>query len=76
MQDLDTCIDEVSVLVDTQTLMELYHTATREPYSFLCVKLTASDRGEMFCNNFDKRLILQDEWMMRKSIGAYSADSW
>ncbi|MFM7981844.1 MAG: ATPase/DNA packaging protein, partial [Candidatus Fonsibacter sp.] len=41
MKDLDTFIDEVSAVVDNNTLLNLYHTATAEPYSFLYVKLTA-----------------------------------
>ncbi|MFM7983521.1 MAG: hypothetical protein ACKPKO_29765, partial [Candidatus Fonsibacter sp.] len=61
MKDLETCIDEVSAVVDKKTLLDLYHTATSEPYSFLYVKLTARNKNEMFYHNFDKRLIIQDE---------------
>ena len=48
MNDLDTFIDEVSAVVDKKTLLELYHTATSEPHSFLKVKLTARDKNDMF----------------------------
>ena len=48
MNDLDTFIDEVSAVVDKKTLLELYHTATSEPHSFLYVKLTARDKNDMF----------------------------
>ena len=48
-------------MVDTKTLLELYNIATSKPYSFLYVKLTAKDKNEMFYQNFDKRLIIQDE---------------
>lgn len=60
MKDLETFIDEVSAVVDKKTLLDLYHTATSEPYSFLYVKLTARNKNEMFYQNFDKRLLIQD----------------
>lgn len=44
MKDLDTFIDEVSAVMDKKTLLDLYHTATSEPYSFLYVKLTAKNK--------------------------------
>ena len=52
MKDLETFIDEVSAVLDKKTLLELYHIATAEPYSFLYVKLTAKNREEMFNQNF------------------------
>ncbi|MFM7981671.1 MAG: hypothetical protein ACKPKO_20370 [Candidatus Fonsibacter sp.] len=60
MKDLDTCIDEVSAVMDKNTLLYPYHTATSEPYSCLYVKLTAKNKNEMFYKKFDKRLIIQD----------------
>ena len=42
MKDLKTFIDEVSAVLDTKTLLEIYHTAT---YSFLCVKLLLPPPG-------------------------------
>ena len=63
MKDLDAFIDELSAVMDKKTLLYLYHTATYEPYSFLYVKLTAKNKNEMFYQNFDKRLIIQDvDW--------------
>ena len=47
-QDLDSFIDEVSAVLDKKSFLELYHIATSEPYSFLHVKLTASDKNAMF----------------------------
>ena len=52
MKDLETFIDEVSAVLDKKTVLELYHIATAEPYSFLYVKLTAKNREEMFNQNF------------------------
>ena len=34
IEDLDTIIDEALAVVDHHTLMELYHMATSEPYSY------------------------------------------
>ena len=35
MKDLEIFVDEVSAVVDEQTLMEFYNSATSEPYSLL-----------------------------------------
>ena len=59
MKDLDTLIDEVSAVFDKKTLLELYHRATAEPYSFLYVKLAAKDRNEMFHQSFTKLFMIQ-----------------
>ena len=48
MKDLDTVIGEVSAVLGKKTILELYHQATAEPYSFLNVKHTAKDRNDMF----------------------------
>ena len=61
MKDLDTLISEVSAVFDKKTLLELYHQATAEPYSFLNVKLTTKKRDEMFYQNFTKRVMIQHE---------------
>ena len=47
MKDLDTFIDEVSTVLDKKTILELYHLATSEQYSFLYVKLTAKNRDDV-----------------------------
>ena len=61
MKDLETCIDEVSAVLDQKTILELYRTATSAPYSFLYVKLMAKNRDDMFFENFDKILIVKDD---------------
>ena len=55
MKDLDTFIDEVSAVLDKQSLLEIYHMATSEPYSFLYAKLTAKDNNDMFYQNLNQR---------------------
>ena len=57
-QDLTSVIDENSALVDKATLLEMYKLATREPYSFLYIKLTAKDINDMFYIKFDKKLMI------------------
>ena len=61
MKDLDTFIDEVSAVLDKKSLLEIYHMATSEPYSFLYVKLTAKDKNEMFYQSFNHRFKIKDD---------------
>ena len=61
MKDLDTFIDEVSTVLDKKTLLELYHIATSEPYSFLYVKLTTKNRDEMFYHSFTNLFMIHKE---------------
>ena len=60
-RDLETFIEEVSAVADKKTLLDLYHIATDEPFSFLYVKLTSRDKNHMFYKNFDHRLIINEE---------------
>jgi hypothetical protein len=55
-KDLDTFIEEVSAVLDKKTLMNIYNSCTREPFSFLYVKLTAKSIDDMFYCNFNKRI--------------------
>ena len=38
-KDLETYVDEVSAVLDMKALLDMYHTATVEPYYFLYVKI-------------------------------------
>jgi hypothetical protein len=53
-KDLETFIDEVSAVADKKTLMQIYHLATSEPYSFLYVNLRAKKVSEMFHVRFEQ----------------------
>ena len=44
MKDLDAFVYELSAVAYNKTLMELSHTATNEPYSFLYVKPTDKEK--------------------------------
>ena len=57
-QDLQTFLDEVSALIDKSTLLEMYRLATKDPYSFLYVKLTAKDINDMFYIKFGKQMTI------------------
>ena len=57
-KDLESFIEEVSAVIDKKTLLELYNTATSEPYSFLYVNLVAKSKNDMFYIRFDKKMIL------------------
>ena len=59
-QDLQMFIEEVSALIDKKSLMEIYSIATKEPYSFLYVKLTAKKRNDLFMINCNKKITIED----------------
>ena len=54
--DLEAIVEELSAVYDKKTLLEIYHQAVAEPYSFLYVNLMAKDRSKMFLQKFDKYL--------------------
>ena len=60
-RDLETFIEEVSAIYPKKTLMQIYNTATSEPYSFLYVNLRAKDKNDMFYMNFDRKLTIQED---------------
>ena len=59
-KDLDAFLEELSALYDKKTLLKLYQYATDAPYSFLYVKLTASNKDGMFYKNLSKKLSVTD----------------
>ncbi len=56
--DLQAFLDEVSAIAPKDVILEMYHLATDEPYSFLTVKLTSKDRNKIFTIRFDKQLTI------------------
>jgi hypothetical protein len=56
-QELENLLEEVSAVYDKKTLMQMYHMATDEPYSFWYILLTSKRREDMFFMRFEKRLI-------------------
>jgi len=59
--DLDKFLEEVSAVLDKKTLLKVYQETTKEPYSFLYVKLTAKTIDDMFYSNFNKRVSFAKE---------------
>ena len=59
-KDLDTFIEEVSAVLDKKTLLQIYNMATSEPHSFLYVKLTATNKNNMFYMNLNKKILIED----------------
>ena len=59
-KDIEALIDEVSALVDKNSLMSMYKLATDEPYSFLYIKLNAKKIKICFFIRYDKKLVIED----------------
>ena len=59
--DLEAILEEMSALADKKTLMQIYNTATAKPYSFLYIKMNATNKNNMFFINFEKRIEIEDD---------------
>ena len=55
--DLEAIIEEMSAVYDKKTLLEMYHEAISEPYSFLYINLMQKQRERMFMKKFEEYLI-------------------
>ena len=55
-KDIEAFVDECSATHEKKVLLEIYHLATAQPYSFLYVKLNAKTVDDMFYINFKKRI--------------------
>ena len=54
--DLEAIIEEMSAIYDKKTLLQIYHEAISEPYSFLYINLMSKQRERMFMSRFDHYL--------------------
>ena len=59
-EDLECLLEEVSGTVGRKELLEMYHLATKEPYSFLYINLVSPTIENMFYINFNQRLKISD----------------
>ena len=59
-KDLESIIEELSALTSKSELLNIYNTATKDPYSFLFINLIAYDKNHMFFIRFEKRFELED----------------
>ena len=55
--DLEAIIEEMSAIYDKKTLLQMYHEAISEPYSFLYINLMQKDKSKMFMQRFDQYLL-------------------
>ncbi len=53
-RDLESVIEELSALAPKKVLMDMYHAATDEPYSFWNINLMSKDVNKMFYVRFEK----------------------
>ena len=49
---LESIVEELSAVYDKKTLLNIYHEAVDEPYSFLYANLLQKDKREMFMSRF------------------------
>jgi hypothetical protein len=52
-------LEELSALTDKKTLLDMYHMATKEPYSFWYINLVAKKVSDMFFIKFNQKLIIE-----------------
>ena len=55
-EDLEGIIEELGAIYDKRTLLQIYHEAISEDYSFLYVNLMSEDRKRMFMEKFQRYL--------------------
>jgi hypothetical protein len=58
-KDLEAIVEELSAVTDKKTLLDIYHTATAEPFSFLFVNLMSHDKNKMFHIKFEKTISIE-----------------
>ena len=54
--DLEGIVEELSAIYDKKTLLQIYHEAVSEEYSFLYVNLMSKDKRKMFMTRFSHYL--------------------
>ena len=59
-KERDALLLELSALYPTQILLDMYAAATKEPYSFWYIILTAKRKEDMFFLRFDKKITVVD----------------
>ena len=55
--DLQAIVEEMSAVYDPKTLLQIYHEAIDEPYSFPYINLMEKDRKKMFMQRFERYLV-------------------
>ena len=65
-KEVETLCEELSGVYDKSTLMSMYEEATREPFSFMFIRLDAKTRDMMFYLRFEHRLVPEDNYIEEK----------
>jgi hypothetical protein len=60
-KDLDSLTEELAAMVGKKELLEIYHLATKEPYSFLYINLVAPKINDAFFITFTQKIELSDD---------------
>ncbi len=60
-KETDLLCEELSGYYPKETILSIFEYATREPYSWLTVKLDAKDKRDLFWLRFERRLIPESE---------------
>ena len=55
--DLESIVEELSAIYENKTLLQIYHEAVSEDYSFPYVNLMNKDRRKLLMSRFTKYLI-------------------
>ena len=55
---LESLLEELSALAPKKTLLDMYHMAVDEPYSFWHINLMSKDKNKMFYIRFEKRMTI------------------
>ena len=58
-KDLEAIVEELSAVADKKTLLDIYHLATSEPFSFLFVNLMSHDKNKLFHIKFEKTISIE-----------------
>ncbi len=58
-KDLEAIVEELSAVADKKTLLDIYHTATDKPFSFLYVNLMSHDKNNTFHIKFEQTITIQ-----------------
>jgi hypothetical protein len=62
-KETDLLCEELSGYYPKDVIMDLFSYATREPYSWLTIKLDAKDKRDIFWLRFERRLLPESEDM-------------
>ena len=66
--DLEAIVEELNAICDKKTLLQIYHEAVSEDYSFLYVSLMSKGKRKMFMARFNQYLVPHELLLMNKCV--------